>query len=51
VEKLGVNPKTNEMVIERMYGKVELNCGIFCHSCIKCLRLAMATLNCVVHVT
>jgi translation elongation factor EF-1beta len=29
VVKLDVNPKSNTVVIERMYSKVKLNCGIF----------------------
>lgn len=34
--KLGMNPKRNSVVIERMYSKVKLNGGIFCHSTMKC---------------
>jgi hypothetical protein len=33
---LDMNPKRNSVIIERMYSKVKLNCGIFCHSSIKC---------------
>jgi hypothetical protein len=35
-----MNPQRNSVVIERMYSKVKMNCGIFCHSSIV-LRLGM----------
>jgi hypothetical protein len=35
-EELDIYPKRNSVVVERMYSKFKLNCGIFCHGSIKC---------------